>query len=176
MNQSKTRYSSKSRSIEYLCISFGFTKIVTSWKSSWTNGKMSVDPTSSAVADETISKDKDINACRFIKSICQDKSTMSNKLSKQLTKDLLFSNLKSYDTLITAIKSVGKSQNNNVTIIVQPKPQQGKHIVKYQFTFVNDDDSDDESDDDDDDDNKNNHCGNDQFGGLSDTDLGASKY
>ena len=73
-------------------------------------------------------------------------------------------------------------QNNNVTIlkngtiIVQPKPQQGKHIVKYQFTFVNDDDSDDESDDDDDDDNKNNHCGNDQFGGLSDTDLGASKY
>ena len=123
---------------------------------------MSHDPKSSR--NETTVDPNEIQMSQFgsIKTICQDTSTLRESDLNQfpkLTKELIFGNLKSYESIVTTVKCFAKCQNdkvmilNNNTIVIERKLKANNSLpfVKYEIMLINDEDDDSEDDDDDDD-------------------------
>ena len=126
---------------------------------------MSHDPISqSNVNDTTNSPDLnelEMSKCYCIKSICQDLSSLNQKnlhKAPKLTKELIFGNLKSYESIVTTIKCLAKYQNDKVTvlnnsiIVIERKLKANNRMpfVQYEIMLISDEE--DDSDDDDNDD------------------------
>ena len=116
----------------------------------------------SSSENDTIVHSNEMEMSRFccVRSICQDISTLKEKNLNQvpkLTKELIFGNLKCYESIVTTIKCLAKYQNDKITIlnnniIVIERKLNGNNslpFVKYDIMLINDedDDSDDEDDD-----------------------------
>ena len=136
---------------------------------------MSHDPKpSSNLSNEAILEQNQMEMSHFccVKSICQDMSTLKENNSKpvnvpKLTKELIFGNLKCYESIVTTAKCLAKCQNDKLTIlnnniIAVERKLNVNHLipyVKYEIMLINDeDDSDNENDCGDEHDNKSDSC------------------
>ena len=95
--------------------------------------------------------------------------TNLRKVAK-LTKELIFGNLKSYESIVTTAKYLATFENNKIVILnnniisVERKFNANSSIpcVKYEFMLINDEDDDSEDSDDDGDECGDNKSDNDE--------------